>query len=187
MDTNLLHPVSVSSPKLNVILRKDTTKHALVTFLHGAMGFPVPSTWIHAIENNQFTTWPGLTLNLVRKHLLSSTATAEGHLNQERQKLQSTKKLKISLLSSEVKNDFFPSLSTSNIKYNEVIYFLAEGTDLGTIYSDLTGRFLLQSSRGNNYVLVAYHPDGNAILVSAVKNRQSKTLLDAWSTINSRF
>ena len=79
------------SQKLNVILRKDKTKEDLVTFFHGAMGSVVPSTWIKAIKNNQFSSWPGLTADLVKKHLPPSIATAEGHLRQEYQNLQSTK------------------------------------------------------------------------------------------------
>ena len=33
-------------------------------------------------------------------------------------------------------------------------------------YSDLTRNFLLQSDRGNNYILVAYHYDANNILTT---------------------
>lgn len=58
------------------------TKKDLVKFLH---------TWIKAINNNHFTTWPGLSPELVRKQLLPSVTTAEGHMQQERQGLQSTK------------------------------------------------------------------------------------------------
>eukprot|EP00957_Ditylum_brightwellii_P040182 3040436-Ditylum_brightwellii.AAC.1 len=30
-------------------------------FLHEAVGSPVPSTWINAIDRGSFITWPGLT------------------------------------------------------------------------------------------------------------------------------
>ena len=39
--------------------------------------------------------WPGLSENLVTKHLLYSTATAKGHLAQTRQHLQSMKNLPV--------------------------------------------------------------------------------------------
>ena len=64
----------ILSNKLNVIIRKDKTKSDLAGFLHGAMGSVVPSTWIKAIKNNQFTTWPGLTGKLVKKHLIPTIA-----------------------------------------------------------------------------------------------------------------
>ena len=62
-----------------------------MTFFHGAMGSVVPSTWIRAIKNNQFASWPGLTFDLVTKHLSPLVVTAEGHQKQEFQNLQSTK------------------------------------------------------------------------------------------------
>ena len=44
-------PVSfASSPKINVMLRKNKTKKDLVTFLHGAVFAPVASTWVKAIK-----------------------------------------------------------------------------------------------------------------------------------------
>ena len=52
---------------------------------------------------------------------------------------------------------------------------------------DLTGRFPYRSSRGNEYVLVVYHYDANAILVEPVKNREAKTIIDAWITLNDKF
>ena len=58
---------------------------------------------------------------------------------------------------------------------------------LDKAYSDLTGCFPVQLSRGNNYVLVAFHPDANGILVQPIKNRQAKSILDAWTIIKNRF
>ena len=54
-------------------------------------------------------------------------------------------------------------------------------------YSDLTGKFPIQSSRGNNYVMVAYHPDSNAILVTALKNRNAQSIVEAWQSLYNRF
>ena len=46
-----------------------TKAKELVTFLHAALGYPVVDTWVKAIQNNQYATWPGLTSALVYKHL----------------------------------------------------------------------------------------------------------------------
>jgi hypothetical protein len=67
------------------------SKADLVQFLHGAAGYPVPSTWIQAIESGHYNTWPGLTAPLVRKHLPKSPATVKGHMQQQRQGIRSTK------------------------------------------------------------------------------------------------
>ena len=51
-------------------------------------------------------------------------------------------------------------------------------------YTDLTGRFPRQSSRGNNYIFVAYNYDGNTILVEAMKNREADTIIATWNRIH---
>ena len=42
--------------------------------------------------------------------------------------------------------------------------------------SDLTGRFPVMSSRGHNYIFVAYHYDTNYIAVRPLKNRSAAEL-----------
>ena len=44
---------------------------------------------------------------------------------------------------------------------------------------DLTGRLPYKLSRGNEYILIAYHVDSNATLDKPVKNRQANTLKQA--------
>jgi hypothetical protein len=45
----------------------------LINYLHAAYFSPVKSTWITAIKNRHFTSWPGLTEHAVEKHLSKST------------------------------------------------------------------------------------------------------------------
>ena len=56
----------------NVILRKQTTKNELATYLHACCLFPVLSTFVSAIKKGHFSTWPGLTDSLINKHLKKS-------------------------------------------------------------------------------------------------------------------
>ena len=57
-----------------------TTKADLIQYLHQAAFSPVKKTWMKAIENGQFATWPGLTKEAVQKYLAeSSPATDKGH------------------------------------------------------------------------------------------------------------
>ena len=69
---------------------KFNKKKDIVTYLHKAAYSPVKSTWIKAINSGFFTTWPGLTADLVEKHLDKAPATTQGHLRQIRQNLRST-------------------------------------------------------------------------------------------------
>jgi hypothetical protein len=70
----------------------DNSNHKdLIDYLHAACFSPVKSTWITAIKNEHFTSWPGLTEHAVEKHLSKSISTTKGHLNQQRQNSRTTK------------------------------------------------------------------------------------------------
>ena len=129
---------------------------------------------------------------MIKKHLLPSLATARGHLQQDMKGKLSTKKgFKNNIIETKtttvIDEDFFPTLNTPNLRSNDVIYALVENNDTVKGYSDQTGRFLYQSSRGNNYIMVAYHVDANAILVEPIKNRSATILKEAWENIFNRF
>ena len=170
-----------SSPKsINVIIRKDKSKHDLIVYLHAACFSPTKTTFINAIKKNFLTTWPGLTADLVNKHLPTSVHTAKGHIKQELQGLQSTKKNL-----PTIQDDMHPTSDIPNIKTNDVIYSLISSTDKG--FMDLTGRFPYCSSRGNEYILIAYHYDSNAIMGRPLKNRQAATITNAWKDIHTQL
>ena len=47
--------------KLNVIIHKNKTKTELAQYLHAYCFSPTQSTFIRAIKNGNFISWPGLT------------------------------------------------------------------------------------------------------------------------------
>ena len=163
---------------INVILRYDQDKHDLIAFLHAACFAPVKSTFLKAIQNNHFTTWPGLSVQAVKKHLIEPPATAQGHIKQEFQGLRNTKRAPEQQPSNN--EDMFPSQPQPPTKTHEVMNSLTTAEGQSIAYSDLTRRFPYTSSRGNQYIMVAYHYDVNAILVEPIKNRNSQTLVQAW-------
>ena len=56
-----------------------------------------------------------------------------------------------------------------------------------TAYSDLTGRFPYKSSRGNQYILIVYDYDSNAILAEPLSDRRGHTITKTWQKINNVF
>ena len=46
---------------------------------------PVKSTWIREIQKAYFQSWPGLTVELVKKYTPNSMDTEKGHIHQMRQ------------------------------------------------------------------------------------------------------
>ena len=139
----------------NVIIRKNQTKSTLVEFLHAACYAPTKATFLKAIKNNHFVSWPGLDPRTVAKHLGISEYTVKGHMARERSNLQSTKNKspKCGFDDLELKlqeKDTFPPASEPNEKTNEVAYqLLTTSSQSGKAYMDMTGEFPVRSSRGN--------------------------------------
>jgi hypothetical protein len=63
---------------------------ALVNYLHNAMFSCTKYVFFQVIKKRHLTTWSGVTVESVIKHLKLTPATAMGHMNQRRQNTRST-------------------------------------------------------------------------------------------------
>ena len=122
---------------------KSQTKQDLARYLHASCWSPPISTFLRAIKNGNFLTWPGLTTQLITKHLPPSIATAKGHLDQESKNLQTTK---VTIKLEDEAIDYHP---TQHSKTHNCFAILSEFHDLKKAYLDLPGKFPTKSSRGN--------------------------------------
>ena len=127
-------------------------KPYLAMYYHRAAFYPVPNTFISAINNGNFSTCPGLTAEIISKHLPKSLATAKGHNKLARQNVMSTRPQE-------------PPVSRTKTIQSTVV----EPSDL--LATDLTGRFPTISIQGYNYIIVCYIYDTNEIIVCPMKNR----------------
>ena len=108
-NTHKVNAIIHKNSKLNVILKKSTTKSDLAKYYHACCFSPLKSTLTTAIKQGHFLGWPGLTEALIQRFLPNSIATAKGHLNQEKKNLQSTKKsYKDALLETLLEEQFHP-------------------------------------------------------------------------------
>eukprot|EP00978_Attheya_sp_CCMP212_P027606 scaffold92901_cov49-Attheya_sp.AAC.1 len=87
----IIRPKTTKTDLINGIIRKKTTKTDLVKYHHISLGSPTSVALLNGIKKGFLTTFPGLTEELVKKYLPKSIDTAKGHLQQQRQGLQSTK------------------------------------------------------------------------------------------------
>jgi hypothetical protein len=118
---------------------------ALVHYLHKALFSPTKSAMLQAVKDGHVITWPGLTEDTINKHLKLTPATAMGHMNQGRQNIRSTTKAP-----TEKQQSPDPDLgSKTHLVYAVVV-------DQGQLYTDLTGKFPVRSSKGNSYVMLCY-------------------------------
>ena len=74
-------PLTINNNKLrhrlNVIIIKNKTKQQLANYLHGCCFGPKQKTFIKAIRNGNFISWPGLESAIIDKHLIVPPATAK--------------------------------------------------------------------------------------------------------------
>ena len=109
------------------------------------------STWLKAIKNEQFVTWPGINTIDVARYLAPTIATAKGHLDRKQKNINSTQKE-----TEEEKLDMTPSPEEKN--EDVFIAFLAADNNR-TVYTGLTVNFTLTSISGHKYVMLLYHYD----------------------------
>ena len=166
----------------NGAIRDDATKHELATYLHASAFSPVTSTFDRAIIRGHYTTWPGISSSLITKHLEKSTSTSKGHLRMQQKNTKSTK-----VIAAPIDTDIAPPQEKENKKTQNVFVIMQDTKELNRSYSDQTGRFPVQSSRGNNYVMVVYSYDSNAILTEALPNRQGSVITKAWQKTHDRL
>ena len=167
-----------AGPQIAASAYHTSTKADHVQFLHATCGYPVPSTWTTAIDNGQFTTWPGLTSELVRKHLPKSSATTKGHMHSQRQNIRSTQPATLSEATG-------PPVQELNNEKTHCVYQAIMSMDTNAIATDLTGRFPVTSSKGNKYILVMYEHDTNNILTEPLKNRSELEHIRAFNKLHT--
>ena len=107
--------------------------------------------------------------------------TIIGHLQQPRKGLRFTQ-YKIIHPYPYPEQDYFPQATQS--ENTNLVFF--KTVDLsGKMYTDQTGRFPVTSSRGDKYILVAYHFDSNTIHVEPLKTRSGLDLTTAYQKLHS--
>ena len=149
---------------------------ALVGFYHACLGFPVKQTWLDAIKAGNCNTFNGLTYSNTARCCPNSDETIMGHLAQQCQNIRSTKP-KATIASP-------PPVAAPEAPSNEVFIRVFP---ISKLYTDDTGRFPVKTRSGNQYVMIAYHSDGNVILQQAFKTRSNKHHIAAYNAIMNRL
>eukprot|EP00804_Cyclotella_cryptica_P029534 CCRYP_011302-RA/>CCRYP_011302-RA protein AED:0.33 eAED:0.33 QI:0/0/0/0.5/0/0/2/0/451 len=159
-------------PRVHTHLRTHNlpTMRALVAFLHATAGYPVKSTWLHAIKRGFYNSWPGLTYTLVAKYCPTADATIQGHMAQPRQHIRST-----------TSATYHQQTSPASPQHDIDIFTIP----LNKIFTDDTGRFHPRACSGNQYIMIAFHADTNAILVHPFPNKHDVHCIAAYQDIHA--
>jgi hypothetical protein len=149
---------------------------ALVHYLHKALFSLTKAAMLQAVKDGHLITWPGLTEDAINKHLKLSPATAMVHMNQRRQNIRSTSKAPV-----EKQQPPDTDLGTkTHLLYAVVV-------DQGQLYTDLTEKFPVRSSKGNSYVMLCYIYDCNYIKVVPMKSRYASEWVKAYVSIHQEL
>jgi hypothetical protein len=149
---------------------------AVVHYLLKALFSPTKYALLQAVKNGHLVTWSGLTEEAIHKHLKLTPATAMGHMNQRRQKIRSTSKKLI---------EYVPTTDTNLGTKAHLVYAVL--VDQGQLYTDLTGKFRVRSSKGNSYVMVCYVYDCNYVKVFPTKSRSESEWVKAYDHIHQEL
>jgi hypothetical protein len=159
-----------------------SSKESHIKFLHRCLLSPPKKTLLKALENNQFTSWPGFTLTAVKKYLPeSSPATDKGHMKRHKQGLWSTKLKGVQheLDMIEYNRDMNPPVEHE--KFNQLFCspILLDNKN-GTVYTDFTGKFPLRSIDGMTSIFILYDWSSNSILATPVTDFKESTIVDTF-------
>jgi hypothetical protein len=153
---------------------------ALVNYLHKALFIPTQSALLQAVKNGHIITWPGLTEKSINTHLKLTPATNMGHMNQRRQQISYTSKTPITTHIDDITTPNTNSGTKTHLIYAVLI-------DQGQLYTNLTGKFPVRSSKGNSYIMVCYVYDCNYVKVVPMKSRSASEWVKAYDHIHQEL
>ena len=130
----------------------------MAQFLHVECFSHATSKFIQAIKKGHLSAWPGLTEDLISKHLPLSPATTKVHLKQEFKNLRPTTKTKTDAPLPDPNPEHEELLSTTHDCFMKVI-----SKEEGVTHPYLAGRYPIKSARGNRYIFICYDYDSNTI------------------------
>jgi hypothetical protein len=119
--------------------------------MHNTAGFPTKPTWLRAVKNRQYASWPGLMPKTIAKHFPESKETLKGHAWKTRSGQQWTKRMPVreDNLINENEADTKAGLTRPTTKECNIftqIYNVEEDEAILKMYTDQTGRFPKKSS-----------------------------------------
>ena len=104
---------------------------------------------------------------------------------QRRQGINSTREYKQAIRDARQDiNNMSPTEHVCSATEDEMFWYDVIGdTHKDTIYSDLTGRYPVQSYEGMNHIFVAYVYKLNAILLRSMKSREDASMVKAFTSV----
>ena len=176
--------------QINIVFELPSVKET-ARWHHASAGFPEKETFLRAIGKGNYSSWPGLTYEMMNKHCPDSVESKKGHMKGPRKGIKSTKvalSANIALDGTRIKiegEDSEPPATEPPIKHNDVYFHVWDMSE--TIYSDDTGAFPYISQFGKKIIMIAIHVDANYIFAETMKNKSDGERIHAYQKIIDRM
>ncbi len=154
---------------------------ALVGFYHACLDFLVKQTWLDAVKAGNCDLFNGLTYSNVSRYCPDANKTILGYLAQQCQNVRSTKPKPAMPLAPTPTSNPPPLLDVPSHQVFIKVHPISQ------LYTDNTSCFWVKACLGNQYVMNAYHANGNLILQQAFKTRNDRHWIAAYNAIMSRL
>jgi hypothetical protein len=123
--------------------------------MHAVCGYPVKSTWLHAIKAGNYIGWPMLTECNVSKYYPKTNKSIKGHMKQTRKNMHLAKVKEVLFEVAkypEMKGTKIQDIYTSMYKVRK------------TTFSNQTVQFFTRSKSGNKYIMIMVEINSSASL-----------------------
>jgi hypothetical protein len=167
-----LNNTQIPEPIANSVYELRNTG-ALANYLYKALFSPTKSALLQAVKDGHMITWSGLTEDAINKHLKLTPVKAMVHMNQRSQIIRSTSKTP---MADAPMTDTYLGTKT-HLMYTVLV-------DQGQLYMDLTGKFLVRSSKGSSYVMVCYIYECNYVKVIPMKSQSASDWVRDYNTVH---
>ncbi len=175
---------------INVIFKLPSARKTFLWY-HASVGLPTKATFIDAIHNGNYSTWPKLTVTLINRYFPDSNETIKGHLKGQRQGIRSKKQAALEKIIEnkevriKIEGESSPFHKIPITKSHQAFFCIDDLTD--SIHNDQTGAFPFTSQQGNRYIMVAIHLDANYIFAEPMRNRTKEEMIGAYEKIINRM
>jgi hypothetical protein len=165
---------------INIIFDLPSARQNFLLY-HAGAGFPPKETFIRALCNGNYATWPKLTVQLIHKYMPNLDETANGHLKGQCQGIRSTKQktfqkmMEVEEARIKIKGDSSPFCPLPPTKLNDIFVQVEDLNE--EIHTNQTVAFTYTSQRGNCYIMVTIHLDANYIFAKPMKNRTEGAMI----------
>ena len=159
------------------------THPKLAQYLHQCFCPPPKVTLLNAIKNKKLRSVPGLTHDLISKHLPEATTTAKGHMKRVHQGTQSTHNNQQNIINTRKELTNMNPAQEACSAHDMFVCAAIADKNSGTMYTNLPGPFPLCPFKNMYYIFVACMYDSNAILVRPMAKRTTECMKAAFKDI----